>query len=75
MPASSILRELADRHFPDAGLDAFNRTLFAFAAHNAGPTRIASLRHSRRRTHRRTKAQPSRRQLSSKHRPRGRRIG
>jgi len=38
------LRELADRHFPDAGLDVFNRTLFAFAAYNAGPTRIASLR-------------------------------
>ena len=39
------LRELADRHFPDSGLDAFNRTLFTFAAYNAGPTRISSLRH------------------------------
>lgn len=38
------LRQLADRHFDLPGIDTFNRTLFAFAAYNAGPTRIAQLR-------------------------------
>jgi membrane-bound lytic murein transglycosylase MltF len=31
-------------YFPDADLDEENRTLFAFAAYNAGPARIARLR-------------------------------
>jgi membrane-bound lytic murein transglycosylase MltF len=38
------LRELVDDHFDDPGIDSVNRTLFAFAAYNAGPTRIAQLR-------------------------------
>ncbi|HUG78939.1 MAG TPA: transporter substrate-binding domain-containing protein [Burkholderiales bacterium] len=38
------LRILMDRHFNDPGLDEQNRTLFAVAAYNAGPTRIARLR-------------------------------
>jgi len=38
------LRQLVDRHFDLPGIDTFNRTLFAFAAYNAGPTRIAQLR-------------------------------
>jgi membrane-bound lytic murein transglycosylase MltF len=37
------LRALADENFADPQIDAFNRTLFAFAAYNAGPTRIAAL--------------------------------
>lgn len=35
---------LLDRYFADATLDAHNRTLFAFAAYNAGPSRINRLR-------------------------------
>jgi membrane-bound lytic murein transglycosylase MltF len=31
-------------YFPDAQLDDENRTLFAFAAYNAGPGRLAKLR-------------------------------
>jgi membrane-bound lytic murein transglycosylase MltF len=38
------LRLLRDRYFDDAELDALNRGLFAFAAYNAGPTRISRLR-------------------------------
>jgi membrane-bound lytic murein transglycosylase MltF len=38
------LRQLADRYFDAPEIDAFNRMLFAFAAYNAGPTRIAQLR-------------------------------
>jgi len=38
------LRFLMDRYFDDPGLDEQNRTLFAVAAYNAGPTRIARLR-------------------------------
>ena len=38
------LRELVDDHFDDPGIDPVNRTLFAFAAYNAGPTRVAQLR-------------------------------
>jgi membrane-bound lytic murein transglycosylase MltF len=38
------LRALVDEHFADPQIDPFNRTLFAFAAYNAGPTRIAGLR-------------------------------
>ena len=38
------LRSIIDRYFDDAGVDDQNRTLFAVAAYNAGPTRIARLR-------------------------------
>lgn len=38
------MRQLIDRYFPDADFDETNRTLFAFAAYNAGPGRIARLR-------------------------------
>lgn len=38
------MRQLIDRYFPDADFDETNRTLFAFAAYNAGPARIARLR-------------------------------
>jgi membrane-bound lytic murein transglycosylase MltF len=40
---TKYLRALADQHFADPGIDTFNRTLFAFAAYNAGPTRDAAL--------------------------------
>jgi membrane-bound lytic murein transglycosylase MltF len=33
-----------ETYFPDAELDDVNRTLFAFAAYNAGPGRLARLR-------------------------------
>ena len=38
------MRALLDRYFPDAKFDAFDRCLFAFAAYNAGPARVAGLR-------------------------------
>lgn len=38
------LRVLADEYFDDPGIDALNRQLFAFAAYNAGPTRMQQLR-------------------------------
>lgn len=38
------VRQLMDQHFSGDSLDAFNRTLFAFAAYNAGPARIEQLR-------------------------------
>lgn len=38
------MRQLLDRYFADADFDETNRTLFAFAAYNAGPARIARLR-------------------------------
>lgn len=38
------LRSIMDRYFDDPGLDEQNRTLFAVAAYNAGPTRISRLR-------------------------------
>ncbi len=38
------VRTLIDSHFSGDSLDALNRTLFAFAAYNAGPARIAGLR-------------------------------
>jgi membrane-bound lytic murein transglycosylase MltF len=38
------MRRLIDVYFPDAHFDETNRTLFAFAAYNAGPGRIARLR-------------------------------
>ena len=33
-----------DQNFNDASLDRLNRTLFTFAAYNAGPARVAGLR-------------------------------
>jgi membrane-bound lytic murein transglycosylase MltF len=39
-----MLRNIADTYFNDGNLDATNRTLFVFAAYNAGPSRIAGLR-------------------------------
>lgn len=38
------MRKLLDTYFADADFDEVNRTLFAFAAYNAGPARIARLR-------------------------------
>lgn len=38
------LRQLHDRHLKGEALDEENRTLFAIASYNAGPTRIAGLR-------------------------------
>jgi len=39
-----VLRQIADEYFSDPKIDAQNRLLFAFAAYNAGPNRIADLR-------------------------------
>ena len=41
---TKYLRMLLDRYFPDAKFDSLNRCLFAFAAYNAGPARVAGLR-------------------------------
>lgn len=41
---AKYLRLLIDRYFADAELDDLNKALFAFAAYNAGPTRIRRLR-------------------------------
>ena len=41
---AKYMRQLIDRHFNEPGMDELNRTLFAFAAYNAGPTRVAQLR-------------------------------
>jgi membrane-bound lytic murein transglycosylase MltF len=38
------LRFISDRYFSDAHFDELNRHVFAFAAYNAGPARIQSLR-------------------------------
>jgi len=38
------LRVLVNDYFNDRGIDALNRQLFAFAAYNAGPTRMQQLR-------------------------------
>jgi membrane-bound lytic murein transglycosylase MltF len=38
------LRVLVDEYFDDPAIDALNRQLFAFAAYNAGPTRMQRLR-------------------------------
>jgi membrane-bound lytic murein transglycosylase MltF len=38
------MRRMLDKYFHGAKLDPLNRNLFAFAAYNAGPTRIAALR-------------------------------
>ena len=41
---AKYLRQLHDRYFRGAELDEQNRTLFAIAAYNAGPSRVAALR-------------------------------
>lgn len=41
---AKYLRFLTDTYFADPAINATNRVLFAFAAYNAGPTRIATLR-------------------------------
>ena len=41
---SKYMRILIDQYFPDLADDPFNATMFAFAAYNAGPTRLAKLR-------------------------------
>jgi membrane-bound lytic murein transglycosylase MltF len=41
---AKYMDHLIEVYFPDAELDEENRTLFAFAAYNAGPTRMAKLR-------------------------------
>ena len=41
---SKYLRKIVDHYFNDPAIDAENRVLFAFAAYNAGPTRISRLR-------------------------------
>jgi len=38
------LNFIRDRYFNDPEIDHFNQTLFAFAAYNAGPARVAKLR-------------------------------
>jgi len=41
---AKYMDQLMTTYFPDAELDDENRTLFAFAAYNAGPGRLAKLR-------------------------------
>jgi membrane-bound lytic murein transglycosylase MltF len=41
---AKYLRFLADRYFSDPGIDALDQGLFALAAYNAGPARVARLR-------------------------------
>src|SRR5262249_18143827 len=41
---AKYMDQLMETYFPDAELDEENRTLFAFAAYNAGPGRVAKLR-------------------------------
>lgn len=41
---AKYLRQMIDTHFADDGIDELDRTLFAFAAYNAGPARIRRLR-------------------------------
>jgi len=41
---AKYMDQLMTRYFPDAKFDEANRSLFAFAAYNAGPGRIASMR-------------------------------
>lgn len=35
---------IRERYFSDPGIDQFNKTMFAFAAYNAGPARVRELR-------------------------------
>ena len=39
-----MLRHISDTYFNDPAIDPLNRTLFTFAAYNAGPNRIAEIR-------------------------------
>jgi membrane-bound lytic murein transglycosylase MltF len=39
-----MMRHIADTYFSDPGIDPLNKTLFTFAAYNAGPNRIVRLR-------------------------------
>ncbi|MFO1037213.1 MAG: lytic transglycosylase F [Geminicoccaceae bacterium] len=41
---AKYLRYLIDSYFADPAMDAFNRTLLAFAAYNAGPAKMAAVR-------------------------------
>jgi membrane-bound lytic murein transglycosylase MltF len=41
---AKYMRVLFDRYFKDANFDEQNRTLFAFASYNAGPSRIVKIR-------------------------------
>jgi membrane-bound lytic murein transglycosylase MltF len=41
---TKYMRMLFDRYFKEAKFDEQNRTLFAFASYNAGPSRIAKIR-------------------------------
>ena len=41
---AKYMNTILSNYFEDASFDEFNRTLFAFAAYNAGPNRIARLR-------------------------------
>jgi membrane-bound lytic murein transglycosylase MltF len=41
---AKYLRFILDRYFPSTKMDNFNRHLFALAAYNAGPARVAALR-------------------------------
>ena len=41
---NKYLRFIRDRYFEDEAMDDLNKTLFSFAAYNAGPARIAGLR-------------------------------
>ena len=42
--AAKYMRFVMDAFFPDAKMDPFDRTMFAFASYNAGPAKIAKLR-------------------------------
>ncbi len=41
---TKYLRFIRDRYFSDPAIDSLNRTLFTFAAYNAGPARVRRLR-------------------------------
>jgi membrane-bound lytic murein transglycosylase MltF len=41
---AKYMRFLVDQYFDEPGIDTVNRHLFAFAAYNGGPNRIARLR-------------------------------
>ena len=41
---NKYLRFIRDRYFENQAMDGLNKTLFSFAAYNAGPARIAELR-------------------------------
>lgn len=39
-----MMRNIGDTYFNNLGIDPLNKTLFTFAAYNAGPNRIVRLR-------------------------------